>query len=115
MKRFRWTKEHRINRSKDFQFLKRKSKRFYTEHFGIWFYDQKRDFPPVRLAVVVKKKIGKAVIRNRIRRLVREFFRLHQFELPSGDYVVIVKKAPKVLKYGLIEEELSREIEKNVW
>ena len=46
--------------------------------------------PRVGLAVAVKTA-GNAVARNRIRRLVRESFRLSQHELPAVDVVVAAK------------------------
>ena len=49
--------------------------------------------PGIRLGVTVTKKIGHAVIRNRIKRYVREFFRQHKQRLPSGyDMVVIARR-----------------------
>ncbi len=105
MKKLGWSRDYSIRKSKEFQFLKRNSRRFYTKHFEIWFFGEERDFPPVRLAVVVRKKIGKAVKRNRIRRIVKEFFRINQYSLPRGDYVVIVKAMPQLLSFSMIEEE----------
>jgi ribonuclease P protein component len=45
---------------------------------------------PVRLGITVSKRVDKrAVGRNRIRRQVRECFRLQRPSLPPGDYVVL--------------------------
>lgn len=47
-----------------------------------------------RLGITTTRKLGKAVIRNRARRLVREAFRTHREELPRGLDLVVVVRAP---------------------
>jgi ribonuclease P protein component len=44
------------------------------------------------MGLAVSKKIGRAVARNRIKRVLREFFRLHQASMPCGIDVVVVPK-----------------------
>lgn len=49
------------------------------------------DHPRLGLAIA-KRLISRAVDRNRVKRLVRESFRLHQPRLPSRDYVVFARQ-----------------------
>lgn len=42
--------------------------------------------------VVARKKVRRAVERNRIKRLVRNSFRLHQYDLPAVDIVFIARQ-----------------------
>jgi len=47
---------------------------------------------PARLGVAVSKRVDKrAVARNRLRRRIKELFRLEQARLPAGDYVFVAK------------------------
>jgi ribonuclease P protein component len=46
-----------------------------------------------RLGVITSRRIGKAVIRSRARRLLRECFRLHQLELTQPLEVVLVARS----------------------
>src|SRR5688500_10353590 len=44
-----------------------------------------------RLGLTVTKKVGNAVVRNRIKRMVREWMRLHGWVPPGWDIVVVAK------------------------
>ncbi len=43
-----------------------------------------------RIGMAVTKKIGKAVVRNRVKRVLRECFRLNQMYIPPAVDIVIV-------------------------
>src|SRR5437763_9146341 len=55
-------------------------------------YAKANDLAHCRLGISISRKVGTAVRRNRIKRLLRESFRLMQHDLPRGyDLVVVVR------------------------
>jgi ribonuclease P protein component len=65
------------------------------------FLDRRDDDGPARLGITVTRKVGTAVRRNRIKRLVREWFRLRRAMLGALDVVVIAKReAPANLGFA---------------
>ena len=61
-----------------------------------------------RLGLAISKKHAKrAVDRNRIKRLVRESFRLHLAALPAADFVVMAKPMTKSVSNQLLFEALA--------
>ena len=60
-----------------------------------------------RFGMSVKKALGNAVVRNQIRRRVREILRLHREEIALGwDVVIHPSRAAATLKFAKLEAEL---------
>ncbi len=60
-----------------------------------------------RLGIIVTKKVGNAVKRNRIKRLLRTFFRLNKNKIKKADYIFIAKNNLGDPSYRQVEEELT--------
>jgi ribonuclease P protein component len=77
----------RLKKPQDFQFVRRSGQRFRSAHVVLNAIPNTQG--SARLGVSISKKyVRSAVHRNAIKRLVREYFRLHQHELPSIDVAV---------------------------
>jgi ribonuclease P protein component len=66
-----------------------------------------------RLGLTVPRAVGKAVVRNRIKRRLREVFRLHRAKIaPKWDIVLNPRRAALEAEFAQIEREIERVIEK---
>jgi ribonuclease P protein component len=66
-----------------------------------------------RLGITVTRKVGNAVRRNRIKRLVREWFRVHSSRLKPCDVVVIAKRdIPADLGLAAVTLDLAPSLER---
>jgi ribonuclease P protein component len=62
-----------------------------------------------RAGFVTSKRIGNAVIRNRVRRRLREIVRLHQHQISGGFLIVtIARPAAAKASYAALEHEWLR-------
>jgi ribonuclease P protein component len=105
-KRHSFGKHERLRHRKDFELAFSHGSRRHTKNFTIILRPNGLQFS--RLGVTVGKKVGKAVERNRVKRCLREFFRLHKHKLPAGhDMVIIAKKDAAKLAYHDMREELA--------
>src|ERR1700749_5306502 len=79
--------QRRLRRKSDFEAAYARGRRFGNGFFAVTAIPNDIGGPRLGLAVSVKNA-GSSVERNRIRRTIRESFRLHQHELPAVDLVV---------------------------
>lgn len=98
--------ERRIKQSREFARIKSNGRRFSLGCLILnWRLSPNRVHP--RLGVVVSRKVGNAVVRNRVKRYMRESFRLHQTELPQALELVLVARPSSARKpFAEVERDL---------
>jgi ribonuclease P protein component len=106
MKKQSFGKEEKILRKKEFSAAYDRGKRLSSANFIVFLNPNQQG--KLRLGITVSKRVGKAVQRNRIKRLLREFFRVNKERLPQAqDIVIVARKDTSAKKL----EEVSRELE----
>jgi ribonuclease P protein component len=100
-------REARLVRRGDFDAVYRAGKRRSSSHFTVFF--RANELPQSRFGFSIKKALGGAVVRNRIRRRLREMVRCHRLEIPSGwDIVIHPKSAVAKAPFPTLTADLLR-------
>lgn len=85
--------KRRLRRRADFLRVQNSELRVTTKHFVFLFARNAEAGAPARIGIVATKRVGNAVVRNRIKRLVREAFRTLTGLFPDGVDVVVIGRA----------------------
>ena len=104
---------NKIKKSKDFSLIYNKSQKMHTKYAIIFIKENVNN--EQRFGFVASKKTGNAVQRNRIKRIFKEFVKIHKDKFKKNtDYIFvgksILKENIKTLKYKDIEKDLSKVI-----
>ncbi len=90
VKRYGLPKSCLLRKKREFDLVYRQGARLYGQHFSLVFLKTDRGFN--RLGISIHKKTGNAVRRNRLKRIIREAFRLNRELFPlSSDIVFTVR------------------------
>ena len=96
----------RLRNREDFSRIYRNGKSFANSQFVV-YWSRSMKAEPFRLGVSASKKIGNAVVRNRMRRLVKEIVRQHTERIAGQlDFIVIVRKPAVGMKMKELEKSM---------
>lgn len=84
-----------------------------ANHQFVVYYLRRPKLERFRVGISASKKLGGAVVRNRLRRLIKEIMRLNEDKIePGHDLVIIVRKPAVDMAYAEMERSLLHAIKK---
>lgn len=107
MVKLTFPRELRLLTPGDFSFVFQQPQRAGIPQFTILGRANTLGYARIGL-IVAKKNVKRAHERNRIKRLTRESFRLRQHQLPSMDFVVVIKKGGAAMDNRTLAESLEK-------
>jgi ribonuclease P protein component len=86
-------RRNRLSRSRDFDAVYRHGRSVSTRFLTLYWFQREEVVGDPRLGFAVPKAVGNAVVRNRIKRQLREIVRVKlQERPPTNDYVLVVRQ-----------------------
>jgi len=96
--------QERIRKKKEFLFLYKKGNRYRGRYFILIYLTN--DLSYSRMAVVASKKVGRAVVRNKVKRRLRTLYRRNKHVLQKNlDFVIIAKKEAHEVPWLVLRDD----------
>ncbi len=106
----RLTRAERLSRKRDFDRVFRSGRKVRLPYLLVVYAENELGIR--RIGFAVSKRVGKAVKRNRIKRILREAFRRHKAWFPEGcDFVFVPKEEVAELSAETVARDLKRVFE----
>jgi len=100
----RFGRTDRLIRSSDFENVYTLGQRFHGRYLTLWW--RRSSEGPLRMGVVASRKVGGAVQRNRVKRILREIWRRHRKAFSgSGDVILSGRSEALSAGYRTVEAE----------
>lgn len=102
-------KEKIIKKSQDYSEIISTGKKYKNKYFSLYYKESKITL----FGITVPKKVGKAVLRNKLKRRVKNIISKNEkYIQPNYNYVIIIKEPSQELSYEELTTKLLELIKK---
>ena len=103
---FKYLKKYRLRKRSDFLRVQSGKRKFHGRHFLVIV--EPGETADSRLGIVITRKVdSRAVYRNKLRRRIREVFRLNRFRfIKNFDIVVIARRDACACEFAEVKSEI---------
>ncbi len=103
-------KKYRLSGTRTFNYLYKKGKSVATHQLVLIYAPSKYN---LHVGVVASKKVGKAVVRNRVRRRIKEAFRsLIPYIQDNNNYIIVAKQTVAECNFAQIKSSLIKALQR---
>lgn len=100
-------RDEKLRRNVEFRIVYRRGKSFSNNTLVLYTYKNNRHRDINKVGISVSKKVGKSVVRSRVKRLISESYRLNKDKFLVGyDFVIIARTSSDSKNYHEIEKSL---------
>jgi ribonuclease P protein component len=96
-----------LHQPAEFRVVRQQGRRFSDAYFVVSVLANHEAHPRLGLAIAIRS-CGSAVVRNHIKRLARESFRLNQYELPAVDVTIAARDAARLASASALRASLAK-------
>ncbi len=94
-----------LKKSSEFNSIYKKGKSYITKYMVIYFVKNNMNYN--RIGCTVSKKVGNAVVRNRVKRLIKESYRLTENVKKGYDIIFVARVRMKDANYEIVKKNIS--------
>lgn len=105
-----FSRDERLLKRADFLRISGQGQKIHTTNFLIIWKESSS--AAVRIGITVSGKVGNSVTRNRLKRLIREFYRQNKGLFPAADYNLIAKQGAARIDFSEVGLELGRALQR---
>jgi ribonuclease P protein component len=96
----------KVRKSPEYQLILKTGRKVTSNYFKLYFVE--KNIQTTRFGVIISRIIKGSVIRNRFKRLIREFLRLNQHRIKRGVLLVVILSKPLLpANYPIFDKELQ--------